>query len=368
MKLPLRTSPEIELLPPAYKWEFLRRHPLYLVHWKWNNLYMEVEPGGPVRLDPSWPRAELASRVIGQLTGGPEFRCPDPARSAAELARGFLLTKRGEENARQASFRELVELFLLLPEPARKAVGAVLSADASADKESDLMARREAITRLTDKELDKAPPGVVVLNLQAPLRGLLSRVKEIVTRQKREKGIKQSRPRPDVLEEYLQAWDAREGWDCGQYRPGREKTLRVIAMETGTPIATVRDRYRAAYRLVFAEEYDPLRWMCWFPKKVNLSALAKRRKPKTQRESVTEIPETALSAGVSEESDGVVKGEVAAEDDLDYRDLVSSISDLLKKGVTDSEEVIARLDVEGNREQMKKAIEYIRDRGADGLL
>jgi hypothetical protein len=158
MLLRERTSPEIERLPPNYKWEFLRRHPLYLRYWKMANLYLTIPPNHPARLWPEWKQIETSYRIISQLVGGPEFRCPDPSKPSAELADGFLLTQHGVENARMATFREIAEILLLLPESTRKAVSAILGADAKGGQEGDLFSQRESLMRLTDDALQKTPP------------------------------------------------------------------------------------------------------------------------------------------------------------------------------------------------------------------
>jgi hypothetical protein len=171
-----------------------------------------------------------------------------------------------------------------------------------------------------------------------------------------------------VLDEYLQVWDLREGFDRGVYHTEREKTLRTIAMDTGTPVETVRDRYQAAYRLIFAEVYTPLQWICWFKHKSGLSKLASWRKPKTPRASVTEVPETILGGSKGEEALGLVASQTKASDDTEFREHLSDICELLKKGMYSNEEIVARLELRGKPEDMKAIVQYLRTRGADGLL
>jgi hypothetical protein len=94
-----RHRPEIENLPPKYKWEVLRRHPHYIRDWRLATLHWRTPPDHPVRGEEDWPEAAAAAARMHQLTGWWDRVYPDPAKGADELGGGFLERQAGGENA-----------------------------------------------------------------------------------------------------------------------------------------------------------------------------------------------------------------------------------------------------------------------------
>jgi hypothetical protein len=369
VQLTPRTSPEILRLPPAYKWEFLRRHPEYVHNWQLANIYWRTPLDHPGRreTDPDWRRCELAKDVLRALTGLLDRCYPDPSTPAAELAGGFLCDRAGQENARPVSNRELAERLLLeLPRETLKVIGAIFYGEKQDGGQADDLYCLEMLTHLRDPELDRPAEGLLAFGLHAPLEGIQEQIPGIVKAQKATHQIKQARRRPGVLDDYLATWDMREGWAGGDYDPGRESTLRAVAAQTGAPVETVRDRYCSAYRLVFAEKYDPLRWAIWFRRKLRLSRLARGRKPKTPGASVGTVPETTLMPGRDDGPAGLLEGQAAGSDDSGLRALIADINALLEKGKT-NEQIIIELDLHVTPGDWEAALNDLRTRQEDGL-
>jgi hypothetical protein len=83
---------------------------------------------------------------------------------------------------------------------------------------------------------------------------------------------------------------------------------------------------------------------------------------------VTEIPEIILGGSAGEEDLGFVASQAKASDDTEFRERLSDICELIKKGMYSNEEIVARLELRGKPEDMKAIVQYLRTRGADGLL
>jgi hypothetical protein len=366
MKITPRSSPEIQRLPPAYKWEFLRRHPEYIRRWKLANLYWATPQNDPLRHDSDWCLCEEAATLWMPVLTGNLDRCtyPDPSLSAAKLAGGFLLKVAGQENARLSTHRALAEELLNLPQSVQQVIGAILYGANSDGSMADLAKRRQCLALLRDKELDEPPVGFLEFNLHAPLEGILEQVAKLVKEQKAKHSIGQARRRPDVLDDYLQVWDRREGWENGRYEPRGEKKLRDIAVETGTVLETVRDRYQAAYRLVFGEEYHPWRWAFWFRRKIGLSATAGRRKPKTPRVSVAEVPETTLTTEATDDAPGILESQADTTNAQAYESFMNDLKCLFDRGRS-NQEIIAELALIHFTEDQ---LDSLRTRREEGLF
>ena len=243
MPLPLPDLFRLQQLPPAYQWEFKRRHPIYLTCWEKANAYWKkrIEKEAEGETEP--PPPEMESLAALGVTGW----CPDPAKSADDLGLGEYA---GLQAARPLTLRWLAQPLLLAPEPARKLIGRLLLEGGS---EQDLRL-------LKNNDLNQEQLGIIRFNPAAPLRAIVEQVEKIVRRQKQQLNLPETRRREDVLDGYLNVWDLREGWDNGQYDGTRECRLHEIATKTGDPIKTVMVRYKSAFRLLVGVDYDPLVW------------------------------------------------------------------------------------------------------------
>jgi hypothetical protein len=366
--LPARHTPEINRLPISYKWEFLRRHPEYIRWWKLASLYAQVPPWSPMRQDAEWGAVQRARIVMARLTGYPDGYFPDPATPAEQLTAEGKQPPDGQgESARTVTYRKVAELLLLtLPDDVRELVGSILAGPGPGGKEINLLDRHEALMIQRHQRFDESVPGLLEFNTHAPLRGIVEEVSRIVREHKEAAGVEEGRRRPDSLASYLRVWDAREGWGSGRYDKGAEKTLRDIAVEEGVPLQTVASQYHSAYRLIFAEDYDPLRWSFRFRHHLSFSRLATRRKPKAPNVSAPDVTETAIRSGGADQG-SFLEGKATAPDENGYRELAASISELVRQGRT-AEYIVAALELSCGVEEWEAAIAVWRERERDGLL
>jgi hypothetical protein len=267
-----RHRPEIENLPPKFKWEVLRRHPHYIRDWRLANLYWKTPPDYPIRDDGDWPHLEAAAARMHQLTGWCDRIYPDPATTADNL--GFLAKQAGSENAIPLTGRIVIEsLIRTLPQQLTKEVGRILLGEQIAPPQSIVKCsapdgrnltqqylQTQALTRLRAAELDAELGGHLMVNLNAPLRAIAQQVTSMVKAEKARRGLKEKRPRPDRIESYLQVWDLREGWCNGKYDGLQERPLRVVAQQVQRPPKSVEAQYRQAFGLIVGIDYSPLEW------------------------------------------------------------------------------------------------------------
>jgi hypothetical protein len=341
VQIPYRITPEINLLPAPYKWEFLRRHPEYHRWRKLANLDRRAAIDGPERKDPDWKLVALAAEIMLRIDPvGPEY--PDPGLSVDALCNGDLLRHEGEENARVPIYRELVD-FLLgnLSAEVRVHVGALLGGRRHGSGATDDVAlRHKMLWQWQCPELDRPHDGLILVNYTAPGRGINQQVTRIVNDLKERRGIEEiRRPDPEHLTDYLRVWDAREGWCDGRYDAAAEKKLKQVAAEVGESVKTVEKRYCSAYQYVFGESYSPLRWPVWFRGKLKLSRLARLRFPKESRNSVRDVAEGRL---VGPET-GFLDAQ-AARNEVAYWELVTSLRQAIEGGRSNADIIVDFFD------------------------
>jgi hypothetical protein len=164
-----------------------------------------------------------------------------------------------------ATFRTLAQILLLaLPAPQRAQLGRLLNESAEYDSSDSpqMYGINYRLAEMSDGVWDSYPEAPIVsINLQMPQRAISEAIEGLVRKWKEEKQIPEHRRRDDKLDEYLKVWDLREGWIDGKYDGSAEKTFRQIAEDTGTPIQTLIDRYRTAFRYLSGHDYTPNLWI-----------------------------------------------------------------------------------------------------------
>lgn len=355
-----RHRAEIENLPPKYKWEMLRRHTHYIRDWKMANLDGQVPSADPGRRDPEWRHVEAAIARMHLLTGFHEQHYPDPAQPAEKV----LSVLPVGTSATTLSVRDALEVIIWnLPPALQHAVGQILTAKEV--QESPPVARYvrndgkdltqenqkvRALARLRGAALDAPLPGNLAVNLNAPLRGIVSEVSRIVKEEKARRGIVEKRPRPEKLDQYLEVWDLREGWHAGKYDGRQEEPVRVVAAKVRRSPNTVVSQYKSAFLLIFGVDYSPLNW--W-------TLVARHKWPyskyKGWRNSKSR-PQLLLVTGARVEAVSDDQGMV------EFRDLAEKIRELSGKGI-DHREIARRLEIESHfnvgESEAKQIVEHL---------
>jgi hypothetical protein len=343
------------LLGPEQRWEFVRRNPIYLRHWREANDWLASQGGVGGGEKPPWL---LALHEMG-MTGG----CPPPFLRSEDLP--GLAAAQGHQHAGPLTLRFLLQPLLSAPTSVKTQI-------------ADLLRRgggMEDLLRLESPDLDQELPWVMRIDARAPLRAIHASVKEFVKRHKEALGAKESRRRDDVVEDYLAAWDAREGWvegvyDAhakrwagGRYDASKEKRLREMAVDFRKSVDTVRSRYESAFRIITGHDYDPDLWLVLFgPLKLPVSKLAGWRKKHGRSAGLKTVTEAALYPPTSE---GRRRGGLdglpgAGADELAYVDVKMDIEGLAREGKTEAE-IAASLEVE------PAVVRWFLGRQADGL-
>lgn len=242
-----RSSEIIQALPLEYRWEFTRRHPYYLWFWEAAARHRNHPSDDPTRR-----LADEAAILILQAINVADSMTPlDPRLGPEALGTNDLGGAWKGGAVAPAMFRTLAQMLLLaLPKSQRMQLSRLLSESAEYDSQNahQIYSIASRLSQLSDPVWDSYPNvPVVSINLQAPQRAITKAIVQLVGEWKEERGIPEHRRRDDKLEEYLRVWDLREGWADGNYDPSREKTFKVIAHETATPLSTVISRYRTAF-------------------------------------------------------------------------------------------------------------------------
>jgi hypothetical protein len=355
-------------LPMAYRWEVTRRHPYYLRFWE------AAHRGhcGP-RGDPT-QRAQEEAAVLILLGIGVCGDPPSPGSDPESLGAGTLSQAWEAGAVAPVTFRGLINMLLVgLPPEARKEIGAFLFASAAPVEDAKAQ-RYEFLTglqRLRHPWLDAFPSGPVVgINLNAPQRVITAAVEQLVRQWKDERGIGERRRRDDKLEDYLVAWDLREGWSGHQYDGSRERSLREIAGQLGIPLSTAANRYRAAFRLIVGWDYSPPLWgrLLGFLKLsawVDPAALPKRAggRPVRNRQPRL-VPEAVVQPRHREGSSSILDLCVTSATETALVDLVLDIQELLARGHS-NDQIAAKLELAGPR--AVEMVDYFRHRHAENL-
>jgi hypothetical protein len=228
------------------------------------------------------------------------------------------------------------------------------------------------LVSLKHPALDALPTRPVVsVNINAPLRIITEAVEKMVRQWKEQEGITERRRRDDKLDDYLAAWDRREGWVTDHYDCRREQTLREIAQQLYIPLSTAANRYRSAFRQIVGREYTPALWarVVGFIKAcewLGPEGLPRRTLRRPWRDSQPRaVPEAALQApGEGAGAAGVLNTIGVSPDEIACTQLVLDIQELIAKGRSNAE---IAADLELVCPASEQVIEYMRQRHQDQL-
>jgi|GEM_PF-1509322 len=339
-------------LPVEYRWEFTRRHPYYLQFWQLALRRHEH------RSDDELERfAEDAARIIlGGIGIAESTRPPDPRQGFDALDMHDLGGLWLGGAVAPAMLRTLAQILLLaLPASQRAQLGRLLneSAEYGSSDSPQMRGIYSRLAELTDPAWDSFPEvPFLSVNLQMPLRAISEAMEELVRRWKEERGIPEHRRRDDKLVEYLRAWDLREGWSDGSYQSAAEKTFREISQDTRTPIQTVIDRYRTAFRYLSGHEYTPELWIRLVgPLKLsrhfaNPEAMRLLLRRPWRSPNLRPVTESVLLPGRKEyENRAFLEGAGVSQSDIAVVDLSVDIDTLLDRGRSNSE-IIEELELQ----------------------
>jgi hypothetical protein len=341
-------------LPVEYRWEFTRRHPYYQRFWRLARRSTE-EPSS----DPKERLAEnCAVIILGVINVAANMLPPDPQFGPEALEVHDLSAVWAGGAVAPAMLRTLAQVLMLaLEAPQRAELGRLLTESAEYASESfEMQGINLRLAKMPDPVWDKFPEvPFISINLQSSQRAISEAIGELVRKWKEERQIPERRRRDDKLEEYLQVWDLRDGWTEGRYESRAEQTFREIARKTSTPIGTVVDRYRTAFRYLSGHEYAPDLWIRLMgPLKLSQGVLAPDETGLTMRRpsvspNLRPVTESVLLPGRTEfEGTPFLQGAGVTQSDVEVVDLSLDIQTLLVRGLNDGA-IVGELELQTPR-------------------
>jgi hypothetical protein len=250
-------------LPPVYDWEFVRRHPYYVQFYPLAVFYANFVGRELQALisDDFWAKAKAAADILRGLGLCGLYVHPSHDARKVSCLRSHD-PPYSNPDASPASYGDLAAKLLKLPRETRKRVASVLAGDGwdtgGQPTDDELAAGLMALSRIPCRELSDPLPELLSISPYASEKGVADAVREVLARLKLRGGVSGHRRLSEAqLDEYLQVWDLREGWAGDHYDWSRTKRFREIAVEIGTPVGTVKNRYRAAFRYITGQDYTP---------------------------------------------------------------------------------------------------------------
>ena len=346
-------------LPPQFRWEVTRRHPYYLSFW-------QAARATVLEADPRVRLMKDAARIL-LLAIGFTSEPIDPATEAATLDEGQLLAAWRDGAVAPLSIRGFVGVLSMLPATARLAIGNFLVDSASGSETvEDRFERSRQLHELALPELDQHPDlPMISVNLRASDRTILAAVRALLRDWRRRFNVRAPRRRNDRLDDYLRAWDMREGWTGSTYDVEREMRFREIAGQMRGSIRTIANRYESAFQLIVGHPYSPELWVKLFgPLKLSRhfttgTPRVSRRRPFRSR-TPRPVPETVVQPQrYDNDATGLLEAAGMTFDDLASADLLMDVEELLKRGCTDAQ-IMERLDLQTDADA--RLITYLRER------
>jgi hypothetical protein len=350
-----RNTAEIRLLPPVYQWEFTRRHPYYLCYQPLAALYWAFAGGEAQALirRELWGKAEKAAAVLRDLGRlGPYLHPSHDGRKMTFLPHNH--PPFSNPSAHPVSYRTLIAALLLnLPKETRKEVGSFLAGESwqaeGTSAGEAVAAQLASLGRIDAPMLDRPIPDLLAISPVGSEKGVMDAVRLVLQRLKTQFNIPDQRRISDAqLDEYLEVWDLREGWVEGRYEWKRTKRFQDVATETSTPLGTVKNRYRAAFRYITGVDYTPDMFAALFgPLACQNSKWAGWRRSKQRAEPGAPRILTNIGAGRAEEgrgSDLLERPQEGNYDPRQYIELKIDLLDLVQRGAT-AKQIEAELEI-----------------------
>ncbi len=341
------------------RWEITRRHPYYTDNWA-----VVAEPTFRERATTQeWNRFVEAIAALNAI--GVYRFAPDPSTEFADLdleAPGakFLfatvrpLTLRYYANVLLSSVprREMVDFANLLYSSVSEEAS-VLGDTERRDKQR--MAARRYLEADQSPWLGLVPDeSVYFIQTSAALKRIKEDLAGQVKIEKKRANQVESRTHTSKHSEYLEIWDAREGWSAGAYHPEREQSFVEIARTRKASVATVFSRYKSAFLLITGQELSrktwwsivgvyKLRWQEADPCEHPSRQPRRNVNPRTPRD----VPEGRLVGSMGESvaaPNYVFEAQGASDDNVLIRQWTEAIPVLIQAGKT-NKEIAEELDL-----------------------
>jgi hypothetical protein len=352
----MRSQNELIDLPINFRWEFTRRHPYYLLFWRDACSYWHPE----TTIDHDFAeKAFIAFRMLQLI--GVVGEPADPAKAFDQLSDYDPTLIRG--SMQPMTLRHMVDILIAaLPASELCAISHVLNvagnSEFAIDDDTDLSRQkysaRTLLMRICSQQLDSFPIcPLYYIHMDASQRRIVEDVESQVRHWKARRNIPDRRPRVNEFEDYLRIWDAREGWNEGEYLVDMEQTFEQVAQRLGIPRSTAVAGYRSAFHRIVGHRFSPEIWLQVMGQ-VKLPQWKRDAGPKLSaryRRILTQpgpkpAPETRIqSAQPKFGGVGLVERESAINEHQPTLDLLIDAKELLARRLSD-EAIAEKLDVE----------------------
>ena len=332
-------------LPLSHRWEFTRRHSLYLNYWEAAKQHRH-RPSDDLVAFREGEKAILMLTLIG-VSGEPV----SPSSSAEELTDDDLGQVWEGGAIAPLTFRGLISLLITAvpPEDRRGVADLIMESARNSELGIHPYYLLQQFNQINNPLLDKLVPAPLLsINLHAPQRAIREAVEAFVQKKKIEQGIPETRRRDESLDDYLRVWDLREGWTGSGYDPTGELTFRRIAQQLCESLATIRSRYRRAFELVTGRDYSAALWLTLFGIDrvrafgLNVNDLPLRyRSVGTFAGRKSPTPESQILIATDDRVTGLIGGKSLSGGSIETALLLDDIGDMIRKGQTNEEIILA---------------------------
>jgi len=161
------------------------------------------------------------------------------------------------------------------------------------------------------------PDLMVTISPSATEKSIAGAVAKIVQNYKSEHGIAPTRIQTGKkYDEYLSAWDRREGWSGGAYDRDGEQLLKDIAKETRLSITTLHDRYKACFQLITGAEYSKHAWLRIVGQYKLAELLGSGSRPLSRRVTRRKSVHTVSESSLTEDDVQILAATIPGSDDV----------------------------------------------------
>lgn len=354
---------QLRSLSIPMRWEVTRRHPFYQKLWKYSADFYQKKTTSTNPFEQLKRESAVELLALIGISGEP----PDPSTPFSKLGESELNKAWLSGAVHPITLRGMAGILLAtLPESTLGDLGQYLIEASGEKNDKEKHSRDKSLSKLASykcKALDSYPAEPLVsVNPAASQRQISEAIKNLHGQWKNERELDEQRDRSDKVNKYLEIWDLREGFlNDGTYDVSQERTFKEIAKELSSPLTTVNNHYRSAFKLIIGKDYSPELWwntmgvfkLIEFNFEHSVVSQLRPRKSRSPRP----VPESILGA----EIEFLNQFSQTNEFPLTYDELMVELKSFIKQGLSD-EEIHLNFELEAEVPELKEALIWLRSR------
>lgn len=367
----VRPEHHLERLTFRFKWEVTRRHPVYLQLWQVYQTLPQVDP--PV----TWEEFRQEPDIVGAYDAIKIHAEPhDPSLSFEQLSR---------EDGTSLFFRDALQpikvkqilavLAKWLPAESLRQVAADFQVIADGKdgvaEVSDALEAAASMAHSVDSVMEAMidAPFYVVSPI-APREQMQADLVACQNHWRERLNLDATRDRAGDYINYLQAWDACEGFNEGRYHRDRVQSFAAASQILGEPAETIRRWYQRAFFLITGHEFSNENWHAAMGAQqiseffgISVSPVSRAR----LRRSLPENNEAEVDFSTVQQDDDFLDTAEHRTESVDRHVVCSRICAMIDEGQEDSE-IIDGVELEFgpqpelDEEAIIHAIVFLRER------